>query len=98
MTILQRTITGNVIYSHFRYLCPYHTWLLFNVGLPEVIPAPSDRLLMESGIRHEQEAVAYFLKEYGEGCAIIQGEETLTEEGERLCGTGRLCGRYQFKS
>ena len=39
MTILQKTVTGNVIYSHFRYLCPYHTWLLFNVALPEEVPA-----------------------------------------------------------
>jgi hypothetical protein len=80
MTILQKTITGSVIYSHFRYLCPYHTWLLFNVGLPEVIPAPSDRLLMESGIKHEEEALRYFQREYGDGCAVIRGEEGLSEE------------------
>lgn len=46
MTILQRTIAGSVIYSHFRYLCPYYTWLLFNKSLPDVIPAPAERLLM----------------------------------------------------
>jgi hypothetical protein len=80
MTILQRTITGSVIYSHFRYLCPYHTWLLFHVGLPEVVPAPSDRLLMASGIRHEEEALKYFQKEYGDGCAVIRGEEGLRDE------------------
>lgn len=80
MTILQRTITGSVIYSHFRYLCPYYTWLLFNKGLPKIIPAPADRLLMDSGIKHEQEAVAYFQNAFGDGCAVIQGEEGLSEE------------------
>jgi predicted RecB family nuclease len=80
MTIVQKTITGSVIYSHFRYLCPYHTWLLFNVGLPEVIPAPSDRLLMESGIKHEEEALRYFQREYGDGCAVISSEDGLSDE------------------
>ena len=80
MTILQRTITGSVIYSHFRYLCPYHTWLIFNVGLPEIVPAPSDRLLMQSGIKHEEAALRYFQKRYGDECSVIQGEEGLSYE------------------
>jgi len=80
MTLPQRTITGNVIYSHFRYLCPYHTWLLFNLGLLEVIAAPSERLLMESGVKHEEEALGYFKREYGDACTVIRGEDNLSEE------------------
>ncbi len=80
MTTLRKTITGSVIYSHFKYLCSYHTWLLFNVGLPEEIPAPSDRLLMQSGIKHEDEALRYFLKEYGDECMVITGEEGCSKE------------------
>ena len=80
MTLQQKTITGSVIYSHFKHLCPYHTWLLFNVGLPEIVPAPSDRLLMESGVRHEEEALRYFQKECGDECAVIDGEEGLSYE------------------
>ncbi len=71
----QNTITGSVIYSHFRHLCPYHTWLLFNVGLTEVIPAPSDRLLMDTGIRHEDEALKYFKKKLEDGCVEIPAIE-----------------------
>ncbi len=80
MTIPKRTITGSVIYSYFRYLCPYHSWLLFNVGLPEVVPAPSERLLMASGIKHEEEALRYFQKEYGNSCAVIAGDDGLSNE------------------
>ena len=67
----QTTITGSVIYSHFRHLCPYHTWLLFNVGLTEVTPAPSDRLLMDTGIRHEDEVLKYFKRQLGDECVEI---------------------------
>jgi len=80
MTGIQKTITGSVIYSHFRYLCPYHTWLLFNVSLPEEVPAPSDRLLMESGIRHEDEVLRYFQEKYGNECICITGEEGRSKE------------------
>ena len=80
MTSIQKTITGSVIYSHFKYLCPYHTWLLFNVARPEEVPAPSDRLLMQSGIKHEEEALHYFLKEYGDECMVITGEEGRSKE------------------
>ena len=80
MTTIQKTITGNVIYSHFRYLCPYHTWLLFNVSLPEEVPAPSEKLLMESGIRHEDEALWYFQERYGDECVSITGEEDRSKE------------------
>ena len=75
MTRKQTAITGSVIYSHFRHLCPYHTWLLFNVGLTEVIPAPSDRLLMDTGIRHEEEALKYFQEQLGDDCVEIQAVE-----------------------
>jgi predicted RecB family nuclease len=71
MTRKQTAITGSVIYSHFRHLCPYHTWLLFNVGVTEVIPAPSDRLLMDTGIRHEEEALRYFQEQLGDECVEI---------------------------
>ena len=71
----QNTITGSVIYSHFRHLCPYHTWLLFNVGLTEVTPAPSDRLLMDTGIRHEDEALRYFKNQLGDECVEIPAVE-----------------------
>ena len=80
MTAIQKTITGNVIYSHFKYLCPYHTWLLFNVSLPEEIPAPSDRLLMQSGVKHEDEALKYFQEKYGDECVSIAGEEDRSKE------------------
>ena len=71
MTRKQTAITGSVIYSHFRHLCPYHTWLLFNVGVEEVIPPPSDRLLMDTGIRHEEEALRYFQEQLGDECVDI---------------------------
>jgi len=80
MTDKQNSITGSTIYSHFRYLCPYHTWLLFNVELLKETPTPSDRLLMESGIRHEDQALRYFQKKYGDGCILIQGKEDLSQE------------------
>ena len=75
----QTTITGSVIYSHFRHLCSYHTWLLFNVGLTKVTPAPSDRLLMDTGIRHEDEALKYFKKQLGDECVeipAVKGQNT----------------------
>ncbi len=75
MTHKQSTITGSVIYSHFRHLCPYHTWLLFNVGLTEVIPEPSDRLLMDTGILHEEEALKYFQEQLGDECIEIPAKE-----------------------
>ena len=80
----QTAITGSVIYSHFRHLCPYHTWLLFNVGVTEVIPAPSDRLLMDTGIRHEEEALRYFQEQLGDECVEIpatQGRNRLSFQG-----------------
>ena len=80
MTKKQTAITGSVIYSHFRHLCPYHTWLLFNVGLTEVIPAPSDRLLMDTGIRHEDEALKYFKKQLGDECVEIPAVEGQNRE------------------
>lgn len=80
MTRKQTAITGSVIYSHFRHLCPYHTWLLFNVGLTEVIPAPSDRLLMDTGIRHEDEALKYFKKQLGDECVEIPAVEGQNRE------------------
>ncbi len=80
MTSVQKSLTGGVIYSHFRYLCPYQTWLNFNIPLPEEAISPSDRLLMRSGIRHEEEALQYFLKKYGDNCAVIDGEEGLDME------------------
>ena len=73
-------LTGTTIYSHFRYLCPYHTWQLIHTDLPDQIPTPSDRLLMESGIKHEDQALAYFLKEYRDECEIISGDEKLDIE------------------
>ena len=78
----QTTITGSVIYSHFRHLCPYHTWLLFNVGLTEVIPDPSDRLLMDTGIRHEDEALKYFKKKLGDECVEILAVEGRNREDD----------------
>lgn len=76
----QTTLTGSTIYSHFRHLCPYHTWLLFNVGIQEEPLSPSDRLLIDMGISHEQEALVYFQKEYGDECVIISGKEGLSAE------------------
>ncbi len=35
---------------------------------------------MESGIRHEEEALHYFLKEYGDECMVIAGEEGRSKE------------------
>lgn len=80
MTRKQTSITGSVIYSHFRHLCPYHTWLLFNVGFTEVIPAPSDQLLMDTGIRHEDEALKYFKKQLGDECVEIPAVEGQNRE------------------
>jgi len=80
MTGKQNSITGSTIYSHFRYLCPYHTWLLFNVELLKEARTLSDRLLMESGIRHEDQALRYFQEKYGDGCILIQGKEDLSRE------------------
>ena len=80
MTQKQTTITGSVIYSHFRHLCPYHTWLLFHVGLTEIVPAPSDRLLMDTGIRHEEEALKYFKEQLGEACIEIPAKEGSNKE------------------
>ena len=78
----QTTITGSVIYSHFRHLCPYHTWLLFNVGVTEVTPAPSDRLLMDTGIRHEDEALKYFKEQLGDECVEIPAVEGRNREDD----------------
>ncbi len=80
MTYQQKSITGSFIYSHFKYLCPYHTWLLLNVEPPEEIPAPAERLLMESGIQHETQALTYFQKAYGDKCVVISGEKGLSTE------------------
>jgi predicted RecB family nuclease len=84
MTYKQNTITGSVIYSHFRHLCPYHTWLLFNVGLTDVIPAPSDRLLMDTGIQHEDEALKYFQEQLGDECVEIPANEGRNREEDMV--------------
>ena len=76
----QTTLTGSTIYSHFRHLCPYYTWLLFNVGLREEIPSPSDKLLIDMGMNHEQEALSYFQEEYGDECVVISGKDGLSLE------------------
>jgi len=57
-----------------------HTWLLLNVALPEEVPAPSDRFLIQSGIKHEDEALQYFLKKYGDDCTVITGDESRSKE------------------
>jgi len=80
MTEQEKSITGSFIYSHFKYLCPYHTWLLLNFKPPAEVPTPSEKLLMESGIRHEAQALAYFQKEYGDECVVISGEKDLSPE------------------
>ena len=80
MTDHLKSITGSFIYSHFKYLCPYHTWLLLNIKLREDVPTPSDKLLMESGIKHEEQALVHFQKEYGDNCVVISGDEDLSAE------------------
>lgn len=75
MTVKPSSLTGSIIYSHFRYLCPYHTWQLFHIGVPDKIPTPSEKLLMEMGLNHEEQTLAHFQKEYGDECIVISGEE-----------------------
>ena len=80
MTNQPKSITGSFIYSHFRHLCLYHTWLLLNVEPPDDAPSPGEKLLMESGVRHEEQALDYLQKEYGNECVVISGEEGLSQE------------------
>lgn len=75
MTARQTPVTGGTIYSHFRHLCPYHTWLLFKVQLPEEAATPAVRLLMETGVRHEEQALAYFREQFGDDCIVVSGDE-----------------------
>ena len=95
MTRKQNTITGSVIYSHFRHLCPYHTWLLFNVGVTEVTPAPSDRLLMDTGIRHEDEALKYFKEQLGDECVEIPAVEGRNREDDMALRAERTVSAMQ---
>jgi len=73
-------LTGSTIYSHYRHLCPYHTWQLFNIPLPETAISPSDKILIEMGITHEEKALLHFQKEYGDDCIVISEQENLSVE------------------